>query len=70
MPIEEVMSNAEDSNAIAKRVEEALDKEVALSFLNWNNQGRGARHQAVHFLSHHAHPYAHWMQPGVHHPRR
>ena len=38
VPIEEVMSDAEDSDAIAKRAEEALDEEVALSFLNWNNQ--------------------------------
>ena len=70
MPIEEVMSDAEDSDAIAKRAEEALDEEVALSFLNRNNQGRGAHCWAVRFLSHRAHPYAHQMQPGDHHPRR
>ena len=70
VPIEEVMSDAEDSDTIAERVEGALDEEVALSFLNRNNQGRGARCRAVHHLSHHTHPYAHWMQPGDHRPRR
>ena len=65
VPIEEVMSDAEDSDAIAERMEEALDEEVALSFLNRNNQGRGACHWAVCSLSHCAHPYAHRMQPGV-----
>ena len=39
VPIGEVMSNAEDSDTIAERMEEALDKEMALSFLNQNNQG-------------------------------
>ena len=54
MPIEEVMSNAEDLDTITKRMEESLDEEVALSFLNQNNQGQGAHHRAVHcrvFLS-------------------
>ena len=41
------MSDAEDSDAIAERMEEALDEEVALGFLNQNNQGCGACHQAV-----------------------
>ena len=62
VPIEEVMSDAEDSDAIAERAEGALDEEVALSFLNWNNQGQGACHRAVCFLSHCTHPYAHRMQ--------
>ena len=39
VPIEEVMSDAEDSDTITERAEQALDKEVTLSFLNWNNQG-------------------------------
>ena len=39
VPIEEVMSDAEDLDTIAERGEQALDEEVALSFLNWNNQG-------------------------------
>ena len=39
VPIEKVMSDAEDSDSIAERAEQALDEEVALSFLNWNNQG-------------------------------
>ena len=34
VPIEEVMSDAEDSDAMAERAEQALDEEVALSFLN------------------------------------
>ena len=70
VPIEEVMSDAEDSEVMAERVEQALDEEVALSFLNRNNQGRGARHQAVRSLSCRTHPYAHQMQPGDHHPSR
>ena len=70
VPIEEVMSNAEDSDAMVERAEQALDEEVALSFLNRNNQGSGACRQAVRSLSHHTHPYAHRMQPGDHCPRR
>ena len=70
IPIEEVMSNAEDSNSLAERVEQALDEEIALSFLNRNNQGCGARRQAVRSLSRRTHPYAHRMQPGDHRPRR
>ena len=34
VPIEVVMSDAEDSDTIAERAEEALDEEVALGFLN------------------------------------
>ena len=34
VPIEEVMSDAEDLDTIAERMEEALDEEVALGFLN------------------------------------
>ena len=64
------MSDAEDSDAMAERAEQALDEEVALSFLNRNNQGHGARRQAVRSLSRCVHPYAHWMQPGDHCPRR
>ena len=70
VPIEEVMSDAEDSDAMAERAEQALDEEIALSFLNRNNQGRGARRQAVRSLSRRTHPYAHRMQPGDHRPRR
>ena len=61
VPIEEVMSDAEDSDAMVERAEQALDEEIALSFLNRNNQGRGARYQAVCSLSHRTHPYAHPM---------
>ena len=70
VPIEEVMSDAEDSDAMAERAEQAIDEEVALSFLNRNNQSCGARRQAVRCLSRHAHPYAHRIQPGDHRPRR
>ena len=70
VPIEEVMSNAEDSDSMVERAEQALNEEIALSFLNRNNQGRGARRQAVCSLSHRSHPYAHRMQPGDHRPRR
>ena len=59
VPIEEVMSDAEDLDAMVERAEQALDEEIALSFLNRNNQGRGARHQAVRLLSHCTHPYTH-----------
>ena len=59
VPIEEVMSDAEDSDAMAERAEQPLDKEMVLSFLNQNNQGRGAHRQAVCSLPHHIHPYAH-----------
>ena len=51
VPIEEVMSDAEGSDAMAERVEQALNEEMALSFLNRNNQGRGACCQAVCSLS-------------------
>ena len=70
MPIEEVMSDAEDLDLMAERAERALDEEIALSFLNRNNQGRGARRQAMCSLSCRSHPYAHRMQPGNHCPRR
>ena len=70
MPIEEVMSDAEDSNVMAERAEQAVNEEMALSFLNRNNQGRGARRRAVCSLSHRTHPYAHRMQPGDHCLRR
>ena len=59
VPIEEVMSNAEDLDAMAERAEQAPEEEIALSFLNWNNQGRGACRQAVCSLSCCTHPYAH-----------
>ena len=70
VPIEEVMSDAEDSDSMAERAEQALNKEIALSFLNQNNQGRRACRQAVCSLSRRSHPYAHRMQPGNHRPRR
>ena len=70
VPVEEVMSDAKGSDAMAERAEQALDEEVALSFLNQNNQGCGACRQAVCSLSRRTHPYAHRMQPGDHRSRR
>ena len=63
-PIEEVVSDAEDSDMVAERLEDQIGDETALSFLNGSNQGQGARRRAVHGLAHHAAPYPHQMQPG------
>ena len=38
-PIEEVVSDAKDSNAVAERLEDQIGDETALSFLNGSNQG-------------------------------
>ena len=38
-PIEEVVSDAKDSNAVAERLEDQIGDETALSFLTGNNQG-------------------------------
>ena len=65
-PIEEVVSDAEDSDAVAKRLEDQIGEETALSFLTRSNQGRGAHRRAVHGLAHCSAPYPHRMQPGDH----
>ena len=38
-PIEEVVSDAEDSNVVAERLEDQIGEESALSFLTGSNQG-------------------------------
>ena len=63
-PIEEVVSDAKDSNAVAERLEDQIGDETALSFLNGSNQGRGARHRAVCAIGHHPTLYPHRIQPG------
>ena len=40
-PIEEVVSDAENYDAVAERLEDQIGDETALSFLNGSNQGRG-----------------------------
>ena len=65
-PIEEVVSDAEDSNMVAERLEDRIGEETALSFLTGSNQSRGAHHRAVRGLVCCAAPYPHHMQPGDH----
>ena len=65
-PIEEVVSDAEDSNVVAERLEDQIGDEITLHFLNGSNQGRGARHRAVRANGHHSAPYLHCMQAGEH----
>ena len=64
--IEEAVSDAEDSDAVAERLEDRIGDETALSFLTGSNQGQGARCRAVHGLAHRAAPYPHRMQAGEH----
>ena len=63
-PIEEAVSDAEDSNAVAERLEDQIGDESALSFLTGSNQDRGARRRAVRGLARCAAPYPHRMQAG------
>ena len=42
-PIEEVVSDAEDSSVVAERLEDWIGDETALSFLTGSNQGQGTR---------------------------
>ena len=65
-PIDEVVSDAEDSDAVAERLEDQIGEESALSFLTGSNQGQGACCRAVHGLAHCSAPYPHCMQPGDH----
>ena len=65
-PIEEVVSDAEDSDVVAERLEDQIGEETALSFLTESNQGRGACCRAVRGLAHCAAPYPHQMQAGDH----
>ena len=63
-PIEEVVSDAEDSDVVAERLEDQIGDETALSFLTGRSQGRGACCRAVCGLARHAVPYPHRMQAG------
>ena len=65
-PIEEAVSDAEDSNVVAERLEDRIGEQNALSFLTGSNQGRGARCRAVCGLACCSAPYPHRMQPGDH----
>ena len=65
-PIEEVVSDAEDSDAVAERLEDRIGEETALSFLTRSNQGQGAHRRAVHGIARCSAPYPHCMQPGDH----
>ena len=65
-PIEEVVSDAKDSDVVAERLEDRIGEETALHFLTGSNQGRGAHCRAVHGLICCAAPYPHCMQPGDH----
>ena len=58
-PIEEAVSDAEDSNAVAGRLEVQIGNEIALCFLTGSNQGRGALRRAVHGLACRSAPYSH-----------
>ena len=65
-PIEEVVSNAEDSNVVAEGLEDRIGEESALSFPIGSNQSQGSHHRAVRGLTCRAAPYSHCMQPGDH----
>ena len=65
-PIEEVVSDSEDSNMVAERLEDRIGEETALSFLTGNNQGRGARRRVVRGLACRSAPYPHCIQAGDH----
>ena len=64
--IDEVVSDAKDSDTVAERLEDRIGEETALSFLTGSNQGRGARRRAVRGLVCHSAPYPHRMQAGDH----
>ena len=63
-PIEEVVSDVKNSDAVAERFEDQIGDETILSFLNGSNQGRGAHCIVVHAIGHCPAPYPHHMQPG------
>ena len=65
-PIDEVVSDAEDSDVVVERLEDRIGDESALRFLTGSNQGQGACCRAVHGLAHRSAPYPHRMQPGDH----
>ena len=63
-PIEEVVSDAKDSDAVVERLEDQIGDETALSFLNGSNQGQGACCRAARAFGRCPAPYLHCMQPG------
>ena len=63
VPIEEVASDAEDSNGVTERLDDHIGNEDALHFLNGSNQSQGAHHRAVCAIAHCPAPY-HCMQAG------
>ena len=65
-PIDEVVSDAKDSDVVVERLEDRIGDETALNFLTGSNQGQGARCRAVCGLACHAAPYPHRIQPGDH----
>ena len=67
--IEEVVSDAEDSDNVAERLEDQIGEDTASHFANGSNQGRGAHCRAVRALAHCLEPYPHCMQPGGCHPK-
>ena len=66
VPIEEVASDAKDSNEVAERLEDEIAEETALCFLNGSNQSQGACYRAMCLLNHHSGPYSHRTQLGDH----
>ena len=65
-PIDKVVSDAEDSDVVAERLEDRIGEESALRFLTGSSQGRGACRRAVRGLARRSAPYPHRMQPGDH----
>ena len=63
-PIEEVGSDAEDSNNMVERLEDQIGEETTFCFANESNQGRGACRRVVCALACHPESYPHCMQPG------
>ena len=60
-PIEEVVSDAKDSDVVAERLEDRIGEETTHSFLTGSNQGRGACRRTMRGLAHCAAPYPHCM---------
>ena len=65
-PIDEVVSDAEDSNVVAERFEDRIGEENTLSILTGSNQGQVACCRAVRGLARCSAHYPHRMQPGDH----
>ena len=65
-PIEEVVSDVEDSDMVVERLDDQIWDETTLSFLTGSNQDQGACHRAVRGLARCSAPYTHCMQAGDH----